>query len=52
MLFIERQQNTLKNFGPRTWCTKKPFGYRVAHQNSLTSYPGQFLINVIKYHYR
>ena len=34
-------KNTLKKLGPRTWCTKKPFGYRVAHQNSLTSCPGQ-----------
>ena len=21
----------LKMFGPKTWCTKKPFGYRVVH---------------------
>ena len=31
--------------GPRTWCTKQPFGYRVAHHgylltsiNKITSY--------------
>ena len=39
--FIERQKYTLKKFGPETWCTKEPFGYRVAHQNSLTSCLGQ-----------
>ena len=22
-------------FGPRTWCTKKPFGYRVIHQDTV-----------------
>ena len=33
-------KNTLKKFGPRTWCTKKPFGYRVIHQNSLMSCSG------------
>ena len=30
-----------KKIGPRTWCTKKSFGYRVVRQNSLMSYPGQ-----------
>ena len=29
-------------FGPGTWCTKKPFGYQVAHHGCLlTSCPGQ-----------
>ena len=33
-------KNTLKIFGPKTWCTKKPFGYRVAHHRYLlTSRP-------------
>ena len=41
-LFTERQK-TLKKFGPTTWWTKKPFGYRVIHQNSLTSCPGQYV---------
>ena len=27
-------KNTLKKFGSRTWCTKKPFGYRFVHQHS------------------
>ena len=34
-MFFECQK-TLKKFGPRTWCTKKPFGYWVIYQNSLT----------------
>ena len=34
-------KKALKNFGPMTWCTKKPFGYRDIHQNSLTSCPGR-----------
>ena len=34
-------KNTLKKFGPRTWCAKKLFSYRVAHQNSLMSCPGK-----------
>ena len=37
---LNDKKKTLKKFGPRTWCTKKPFGYRVIHQNSLTSCPG------------
>ena len=29
-LFIEGQKKkALKKFGMKTWCTKKPFGYRV-----------------------
>ena len=34
MFFIERQ-STLKLFGLRTWCTKKYFGYQVAHHEYL-----------------
>ena len=31
-------------FSLKTWCTKKPFGYRVAHHGYLlTSCPGQAL---------
>ena len=42
VLFIERQKKALKKFGPRTWCTKKPFGYRVIHHGySLMSCPGR-----------
>ena len=33
--FIEGQKKTLKVFGPMTWCTKKPFGYRVADHGYL-----------------
>ena len=41
-------KNTLKIFGPRTWCTKKSFGYRVAHHGYLlTSCPGQYIIMII-----
>ena len=40
LLFIERQKNALKKFDPRTWCTKKPFSYRVIHHGySLMSCP-------------
>ena len=40
MLFIERQIKALKIFSPKTWCTKKPFSYRVAHKGYLlTSFP-------------
>ena len=28
-------KNMLKIFGPRTWCTIKPFGYRVVHHGYL-----------------
>ena len=31
LYFIEQKKKTLKIFGSRTWCTKKHFGYRVAH---------------------
>ena len=34
LLFIERKKIALI-FGPRTWCTKKPFGYRVIHQDTV-----------------
>ena len=40
-LFIERQIKALKRIGPKTWCTQKPFGYRVAHHGYLlTPCPG------------
>ena len=42
VLFIERQIKALKMFSLKTLCTKKPFGYRVAHHGYLlTSCPGQ-----------
>ena len=42
LLFIERQIKALKIFSLKTWCTKMPFGYRVAHHGYLlTSCPGQ-----------
>ena len=42
VMFIERQIKALKMFSLKTWCTKKPFGYRVAHHGYLlTSCPGQ-----------
>ena len=35
-LFVERQIKALKIiFGPKTWCTKKPFSYRIAHQRRV-----------------
>ena len=38
-------KNTLKIFDPWTWCTKKPFGYRVAHHGYLlTSCPGLIFV--------
>jgi len=41
----EQQKKALKKFDPRTWCTKKPFGYRVIHHGySLMSCPGQDII--------
>ena len=42
LLFIERHKTkALKKFDPWTWCTKKPFGYRVIyHGCSLMSCPG------------
>ena len=33
-MFIVRQIKSLKIFGLRTWCTKKLFGYRVAHHSN------------------
>ena len=38
-LFMEQQKYAQK-IRLRTWCTKKPFGYRVAHQNNSTPCPG------------
>ena len=41
-LFVARQKKSLKNFGSKTWWTKKPAGYRFAqHGYRLTSCPGQ-----------
>ena len=38
---LNDKKNTLKIFGPGTWWTKKPFGYRVAHHGYiLMSCPG------------
>ena len=45
LLFIERQIKALKMFCPKTWCMKKPFGYRVAHNGYLlTSCPGLIFV--------
>ena len=33
LLFNDKK--ALKKFGLRTWCTKKPFGYRVIHHSKL-----------------
>ena len=42
ILIIEQQKKALKIFGSRTYCTKKPFGYQVAHHGYfLLSCPGQ-----------
>ena len=44
ILFIERQKKAHKIFGPRTWCTKKLFDYRVTHHGyHLMSCPGQYV---------
>ena len=38
---LNDKKKAIKLFGPRTWCTKKPFGYQVAHHGYLlTSCPG------------
>ena len=38
-------KKTLKIYGLRTWCTKKPFGYRLAHYGYLLkSCPGLIYI--------
>ena len=51
-MFIDRQIKALKMFSPKTWCTKKPFGYRVAHQGYLlTSCPGQDIISKVLFIY-
>ena len=31
ILFIKQEKMSAKIFGLKTWCTKKPFGYRVLH---------------------
>ena len=35
IVYWTTKKNTLKMFGPRTWCMKKPFGYQVVHQGYL-----------------
>ena len=38
---LNDNKKVLKKFDPRTWCMKKPFGYRVIHHGySLMSCPG------------
>ena len=38
---LNDKKTALKKFDLRTWCTKKPFGYRVIHHGySLMSCPG------------
>ena len=37
VLFIERKKSA-QIFGPRTWCTKKPFGYQIIHQDTVLSH--------------
>ena len=32
---LSNNKKVLKIFSPKTWCTKKPFGYRVAHLRYL-----------------
>ena len=34
VLFI-KQKKSAQIFGPRTWCTKKPFSYQVIHQDTV-----------------
>ena len=49
LLFIKK---TLKLFGPKSWCTKKPFGYRVVHHRYfLTSCSEQITIKFIMNQY-
>ena len=48
-MFIEQKKEAFKKFDPRTWCTKKPFGYRVIHHRySLMSCPGQYITKLEK----
>ena len=43
---LNDKKKKLKKFDPRTWCTKKPYGYRVIlHGYSLMSCPGQHILN-------
>ena len=39
LLFIERQTKALKMFGPKTCCTKKPFGNQVLHRGYFLTSP-------------
>ena len=44
------KKKALKKFDPRTWCTKKPFGYRVIHHGySLMSCPSIEYSNILKH---
>ena len=38
VLFIKRQIKALKMLSPKTWCTKNPFGYRIAHHGYILSF--------------
>ena len=45
IFFIKRKIKALKLFGPKTWCTKEPFGYLVAYiEHILMSCSGQYFI--------
>ena len=33
-----KEKKSAQIFGPRTWCTKKSFGYRVIHQKTVKSH--------------
>ena len=35
VLFIKLQIKALKKFSRKIWCTKKPFGHRIAHHEYL-----------------
>ena len=42
-IVYQTTKKELKTFVPRTWYTKKTFGYRVVHHECLLmSYPGHF----------
>ena len=47
VLFVERQIKALIMFGHKTWCTKRPFSYRVVHDGYLlTSCPGHMIKDI------
>ena len=46
---LMNDKNTLKKVDYRTWCTKKPFSYRVIHQNSLISCSGHKVLKLKLY---